>query len=148
MGQRLVWLARRLSNQSHEDQCSPKKGRTAEGLHFIFIFTPASTGCLASSQQGVLGTQRLGVTYDAQLISSILHAQNKLREFQLHSSHALPQCQLSAARGIWWFCSLHVNGYPHIGRCVWILVTSSEFCKLLSVWTNFIQTHEKNSLML
>lgn len=53
-----------------------------------------------SRAQGVLGTCGLGATYDALLISSILHAQNKLRGFQLHSSHALLQCQLSAARGI------------------------------------------------
>lgn len=111
-----------------------KKGVHAERLCFIFVFTSASTGYLAGSQQGVLGTRRLGVTYDAQLISSILHAQNKLKGFQLHSSHALPQCQLSAARGIWWFCSLLVNGYPHIGRCVFILVTAqrglhASFCE-------------------
>lgn len=56
------------------------------------IWLPASRGV-----QGVLGTWG---TYDAQLISSILPAQNKLRGFQLHSSHALPQCQLSAAKGI------------------------------------------------
>lgn len=102
LGQLSVWL----SNQSHEYQCSPKKVCTAETLHFIFIFTPSEYWMSGSQQPagyrgGIVGNVswlRWGVTYDAPLISSILHAQNKLRGFQLHSSHALPQCQLSAAR--------------------------------------------------
>lgn len=40
--------------------------------------------------QGLLGTYGQWTTYDAQLITSILHAQNKLKEFQLHGSHAVP----------------------------------------------------------
>lgn len=40
--------------------------------------------------QGLLGTYGQWATYDAQLITSILHAQNKLKEFQLHCPHAVP----------------------------------------------------------
>lgn len=81
-----------------------KKGVYSREATFHFHFYPQQALDVwlpaASRVQGVLGTCGSGVTYDALLISSILHAQNKLREFQLHSSHALPQCQLSAARRI------------------------------------------------
>lgn len=124
VGQLLVLLAPWPSNWSQEDQCSPKKGCTQRGC-VSYSFSPQPVlGIWQAASRGCWELSAWGVTYDAQLISSILHAQNKLEGFQLHSSHALPQCQLSAARGIWWFCSLHVSGYPHIGRCVFILVTA------------------------
>lgn len=81
-----------------------KKGvyRREAAFHFHFYPQRALDVWLlaASGVQGVSGTCGSGATYDAQLVSSILHAQNKHREFQLHSSHALPQCQLSTASRI------------------------------------------------
>lgn len=80
-----------------------KKGVYSGEAPFHFHVYPGlyeMSGWQPAGVRGVLGTQGLRATYDAQLISSILHAQNKLRGFQLHSSHALPQCQLSTARGI------------------------------------------------